>query len=114
VLPSFVRLIFLSLSQKTNIFPPLNRRNCAVPLYELHDTTLSSCLPVGHIYLTFGHYPLSFIIAIPVTPTPGSKTAIAGDSRRRQALTMLLDALGGLITDEVPLAVGKYFQFVLC
>jgi hypothetical protein len=83
-------------------------------LYELHDTTLSSCLPVGHIYLTFGHYPLSFIIAIPVTPTPGSKTAIAGDSRRRQALTMLLDALGGLITDEVPLAVGKYFQFVLC
>ncbi len=41
-------------------------------------------------------------------PTPGSKTMLAGDSRRRQALMTLLDALG-LTTDEVPLAVGVYF-----
>ena len=41
-------------------------------------------------------------------PTLDSKTVLARDSRRKQALMELLDDLG-LTTDQVPLAVGTYF-----
>lgn len=44
-------------------------------------------------------------------PTPGPKTALAGNSKRRQVLMTLLDALGELAADEGTL-VGAYSQSV--